>query len=75
MPEVTGSAALLFNPTSLDGFEDCMVRALTEPDLRESLRRAGLRQVALFPWRRAAEETLQVYHEVLEGLDNPVPAS
>ncbi len=27
LPEVTGSAALLFNPTSLESFEDCVIRA------------------------------------------------
>jgi glycosyltransferase involved in cell wall biosynthesis len=66
LPEVTGSAALLFNPTSLGGFEDCMVRVLTQPALYEALRQDGLRQSALFPWSRAAEETLQVYHSVLD---------
>ena len=66
LPEVTGSAALLFNPTSLDNFEDCMVRVLTRPDLYEALRRDGLRQSALFPWSRAAEETLQVYRSVFD---------
>lgn len=67
LPEVTGTAALLFNPTSLEGFEDCLVKVLTEPALSESLRQAGLRQAALFLWERAAEETMQVYHEVLES--------
>ena len=71
LPEVTGSAALLFNPISVEGFEECMVKVLTEPEMSESLRLAGLRQAALFPWKRAAEETLQVYQEVLEGLDTP----
>jgi hypothetical protein len=56
---------------SVEGFEECMVKVLTEPDMGESLRQAGLRQAALFPWKRAAEETLQVYQEVLEGLDTP----
>jgi glycosyltransferase involved in cell wall biosynthesis len=65
LPEVTGSAALLFNPTSHEAFEDCLVRVLTDPELADSLRQAGLRQSALFPWKRAAEETLQVYQEVL----------
>ena len=74
LPEVTGSAALLFNPTSLDGFEDCMVRVLTQPDLSESLRQAGLRQSALFPWSKAADETLRVYREVLEQPGTPAPA-
>jgi glycosyltransferase involved in cell wall biosynthesis len=75
LPEVTGSAALLFNPTSLEGFEECMMRVLTEPELRESLSQAGLRQSALFPWSRAAEETLRVYREVLEGSGAPAPAA
>ena len=74
LPEVTGSAALLFNPTSLDSFEDCMVRVLTRPDLYESLREDGFRQSALFPWSRAAEETLQVYRSTLDGL-GPVARS
>ena len=66
LPEVTGSAALLFNPTSLDSFEDCMVRVLTRPDLYDTLREDGLRQSALFPWSRAADETLQVYRSAFE---------
>ena len=66
LPEVTGSAALLFNPTSLEGFEECMVRVLSQPELSKSLREAGLKQAALFPWKKAADETLQVYREVLE---------
>jgi hypothetical protein len=35
------------------------------------LRQAGLRQAALFPWKRAAEETLQVYREALESPETP----
>jgi glycosyltransferase involved in cell wall biosynthesis len=75
LPEVTGSAALLFNPTSLQGFADCMVKVLTQPELSESLREAGLRQAALFSWKRAAEETLQVYREALESPETPSMAS
>ena len=54
LPEVTGSAALLFNPTSLEGLEDCVVRLLTDQALYEELQREGLRQSALFSWDRAA---------------------
>jgi len=67
LPEVAGSAALLFNPTSLENFEDCVARALLDEELRENLRQAGLRQAATFSWSRAAEETLRVYQEVLGG--------
>jgi glycosyltransferase involved in cell wall biosynthesis len=65
LPEVTGSAALHFNPTSLERFEDCVIRVLTEPELRESLRREGLRRAATFSWSKAAGETLRVYRDAL----------
>lgn len=71
LPEVTGSAALLFNPTSLDDFENCMLRVLTQPELRKKLRREGIKQSALFPWSKAADETLRVYQAVLEETRRP----
>ena len=66
LPEVAGVAALLFDPTSLDGFEDCVIRLLTDSELHASLREAGLRQAKRFSWKRAAEETLAVYRSALE---------
>jgi glycosyltransferase involved in cell wall biosynthesis len=66
LPEVTGSAALLFNPTSLESLQECVLRLLTDRALYEALREDGLRQSALFPWRKAADETLAVYRSVLE---------
>jgi glycosyltransferase involved in cell wall biosynthesis len=70
LPEVTGSAALLFNPTSREGFSECMSKVLTESELSESMRQAGLRQAALFSWKQAAEETLQVYREAIADPGN-----
>ena len=75
LPEVTGSAALLFNPTSPEGFGDCMVKVLTQPDLRATLRQDGLRQAALYPWKRTADEILQVYREALDKTETPGAAS
>jgi glycosyltransferase involved in cell wall biosynthesis len=66
LPEVTGAAALHFDPTSLDAFEDCVNRVLTQPELHASLREAGLQQAKRFSWKRAAEETLAVYRSALE---------
>lgn len=66
LPEVTGSAALLFDPTSLDGFEDCVTRVLDQPELYAHLREEGLRQASRFRWSRSAEETLEVYRSALE---------
>lgn len=65
LPEVTGRAAMMFNPTSIEQFVDCVRRVVVEPELNANLRREGLRQSALFSWERAAVETLEVYRTVL----------
>jgi glycosyltransferase involved in cell wall biosynthesis len=71
LPEVTGPAALLFNPTSLDSLQECVLRVLADHELYEALRQDGLRQSALFPWSKAAKETLGVYRAVLEEMTPP----
>lgn len=73
LPEVIGPAALMFNPTSLEGFEDCVARLLNDGELYESMRQEGLQQSACFPWSRAAEETLAVYRSVLKEDVAPEP--
>ncbi|MBU2602637.1 MAG: glycosyltransferase family 4 protein [Actinobacteria bacterium] len=65
LPEVTGRAAMLFNPTSAGQLAECVTRVLTDEELNGNLRREGLRQSALFSWENAAAETLQVYRSVL----------
>lgn len=64
LPEVTGRAAMMFNPTSTEQLIDCVVRVLEDPDLNGRLRREGLKQSALFSWEKAARETLEVYARV-----------
>jgi glycosyltransferase involved in cell wall biosynthesis len=64
LPEVTGRAAMLFNPTSTEQLVDCLVRVLEDPEMNGRLRREGLRQSALFSWSKAAEATLDVYERV-----------
>ncbi len=65
LPEVTGRAAMLFNPTSVEQFVECMTRVMEDEDLYEKLRREGLRQSALFSWNKAAAQTLEVYRAAL----------
>ena len=67
LPEVTGRAAMLFNPTSPEQLVEAVSRVLTDRVLYESLRREGLQQSALFSWAKAAEETLNVYESALEA--------
>jgi len=65
LPEVTGRAALMFNPTSPEQLADCVARVLLDPELAGRLREEGLRQSGRFSWRSSAEETLRVYESVL----------
>lgn len=65
LPEVTGRAAMMFNPTSTEQFVECVARVLQDEDLEGRLRREGLRQAGLFTWDRAAAETVAVYESIL----------
>lgn len=70
LPEVTGSAALLFNPMSMESLENCIVRLLTDSSLYEELRQEGPQQSALFSWDRSAQETLAIYQSVLRDSES-----
>ena len=60
LPEVTGGAALLVDPTPKP-LAEALGRLLADPALRERLREAGLARAAQFSWERTARETLAVY--------------
>lgn len=66
MPEVTGDAALLVDPTSVEAIAQAMSRLQEDPTLRDQLRERGLEWARQFTWDRTAKETLQVYSRALE---------
>jgi len=66
LPEVVGDAGLLASPTDIDGLVDAAVRVLTDPLLREDLRRRGIDRARTFTWERTAAATLDVYRSVYE---------
>jgi glycosyltransferase involved in cell wall biosynthesis len=63
LSEVTGGAALLFNPEDSDELARRLVELLEDEGARRTLTAAGLRRASEFSWERAARETLQVYGE------------
>jgi glycosyltransferase involved in cell wall biosynthesis len=65
LPEVAGEAALLVDPTDVDGLVHAMRRVLSDPDLAADLRQRGLERAKGFTWERTARETLAVYKKVL----------
>jgi len=64
MPEVANASAILFDPRSTEDMARAMIDVLADPELRVRLERLGLHRAAMFSWRRAAEQTLNVYYDV-----------
>jgi glycosyltransferase involved in cell wall biosynthesis len=62
---VAGDAALLLDPTDVEGLSGLMKRVLTDGELRRDLRARGLDQAAQFSWDRTARETIAVYRRVV----------
>jgi alpha-1,3-rhamnosyl/mannosyltransferase len=61
LPEVTGNAAVLFDPTSVDAIAAALQRGLTSPGLQADLRERGLEQAARFSWSQTARATRELY--------------
>ncbi len=65
LPEVTGEAALLFDPHDESAIAEALQRLLGDRALREQLRARGLARVADFTWPRTARLTLASYRRAL----------
>jgi glycosyltransferase involved in cell wall biosynthesis len=65
LPEVVGDAAVLIDPYDPVAIEQAMRRVLTEPALRDDLRRRGYARVKEFSWERSVRRLRDVYSEVL----------
>jgi glycosyltransferase involved in cell wall biosynthesis len=63
LPEVAGDAAVLVNPYDAIDIKDGIKRVLTDPELREDLRRKGLQRAREFSWERSVARTREIYVE------------
>ena len=66
LPEISQDAALYFDPTSTDDMAEAVKKVLDSKSLRQSLIKKGHAQVKKYSWRRMAQQTLDVFREVLE---------
>ncbi len=64
IPEVSGGAALLFDPHSPQELGEAILRITGDSTLREDLVRKGLARAKEFTWERCARQTLEVLAEV-----------
>jgi glycosyltransferase involved in cell wall biosynthesis len=66
LEEVAGSAAEYVDPLDVDSIATGLCRVLTSPERQAELRGLGFETVRRFSWKTAAEQTRQVYNNVLE---------
>ncbi|MBL8236539.1 MAG: glycosyltransferase family 4 protein [Bryobacterales bacterium] len=64
MPEVAGTAAILFNPHSTEEMMVSMRNLLRNAELRSRKERLGQQNAARFSWEGTAKQTLDVYYQV-----------
>ena len=67
IPEACGEAAVYIDPWDVRDITDTLRQVLDDESLRARLRSEGPAQAAKFTWRRAAEQTVRVYHDVATG--------
>lgn len=68
MPEVAGEAALFFDPMNIDEICVSMKYLVEKPNLRVSLKEAGLKRSRQFSWIKTAREVLEIYYETASSL-------
>jgi O-antigen biosynthesis alpha-1,3-mannosyltransferase len=66
LPEVGGEAALYVDPTRSEEIADMLMRCLTDDELVEQRRAAGLAHSQMFTWDATARATADVYRRLIE---------
>jgi glycosyltransferase involved in cell wall biosynthesis len=66
LPEIAGGAALYISPSDPESIGIALQRLIENPLLRSELVVKGHEQAKKFTWEKTAEDTAQVYREVLK---------
>ena len=64
LPEVAGNDALYFDPLDVADIRSCLQRLLTDESELRRLRAAGPARAAEFSWKKAAQQTLELYESL-----------
>ena len=67
LPEVVGDAGILVPPNDVQGFFHAIKSFLQDDSLRNEYVRKGLMRAALFDWQKTADNTWEVYKEVMDS--------
>lgn len=66
MPEIAGSAALLVNPENTEEIKNRLKNLLEDKDMQKDLIAKGLARAKEFTWKKAAEQTADIYKNLLK---------
>jgi glycosyltransferase involved in cell wall biosynthesis len=67
IPEITGDAACLVDPESVNDSARGLIQLVYDREYRQSLVELGYLQIKKFSWEKAAGEYLRLYDEVLSS--------
>ncbi|MDO8619125.1 MAG: glycosyltransferase family 1 protein [Candidatus Daviesbacteria bacterium] len=65
MPEVAGDSAILVDPTSQENIKRQVKVLMEDEKLREDIINKGFKNVKRFSWKKAAEQTAEVYRNLV----------
>ncbi|HLE63313.1 MAG TPA: glycosyltransferase family 1 protein [Pyrinomonadaceae bacterium] len=65
IPEVVGDAAILFDPYHEEELAEILVALVRQPEIREPLISRGTKRASQFSWERTAQQTLNVYAQLV----------
>jgi glycosyltransferase involved in cell wall biosynthesis len=67
IPEVTEDAAYLVDANDGRTLAGAILAVMVQDDLHEHLANSGRGQATKFSWRKTAQQTLDVYRQVMEA--------
>ncbi|MBW4535255.1 MAG: glycosyltransferase family 4 protein [Pleurocapsa minor HA4230-MV1] len=70
IPEVAGDAAVLVAPTDVVAITEAVLRINRDRAFRQDLIDRGLARVKEFSWKKTAEQTAQLYEQVVKSKSN-----
>lgn len=65
LPEVLGEAGRFFDPRNIENMAQVIGRILGEENERKAMREKGLKRAEQFMWKKAAEDTLAIFNELV----------
>lgn len=65
LPEVVDNAGILVAPTDINGLASAIIKVLTDSGLRKAMQEKSLERAKFFSWDKTAQETLNIYNELL----------